>query len=126
MSGEQLKEFLRAKEMKLSDVAEAMGNSRQWLDSKLRGSDLGIGFIKQLSQAIKVPFWEIVSEPEPPPASNPSKIVDNPSIVEMLKEQTSSLLKCQSEKDGLYREIIALKDEMNMQREVIKKSHDAH
>lgn len=60
MKGTDVQNVLKKHQKNLSAIADEMGLSRQNLNSKLKGQDLGTIFLLKLSKAAKIPYVEFL------------------------------------------------------------------
>lgn len=64
MEGKKVKEILQKRGLTVAVIASKMGTSRQNLNSKLKGADIGATFLQELAKAANIPLREFIPELE--------------------------------------------------------------
>lgn len=72
MNGQELKEKLQEMNIVLTDVANGLNISTQALNSKLKASDIGVSFIKDIARVINKNVYELINA-EPPESEKANK-----------------------------------------------------
>lgn len=62
MTGEELKEILKFNNIQLSDVADKLNLSRQALNSRLKATDIGVGFVKEIAASVNINLYTLIGE----------------------------------------------------------------
>lgn len=62
MQGKNIKQLLQNHGLSEAEIARKMGLSPQNLNSKLKGKDIGLDFIKKIALASKIPLIEFIPE----------------------------------------------------------------
>lgn len=62
VTGEELKTKLKTLNIELSQLATSMGISKQNLNSKLKTSDIGIGFLQDISNSVNKTIYQLIGD----------------------------------------------------------------
>jgi transcriptional regulator with XRE-family HTH domain len=102
MNGQKLKDYLSANSIQINELADKLNMSRQTLYTWLKG-DFSKIQKKKVIDALNLPI-DFFDEKRSESNSHSS----NDYLLQMLKNQTEALAKCNEEKEVLLREIIEL------------------
>lgn len=114
MTGEELKEKLKKKNVNFSDLAEKMGISRQDLSSKLNAQDLKISFVQEIAKNVNISLYNLIedkggeqNEPNTPYMSEIQR-----KYLQLLEEHTrlqNELIKAEREKNEILMQVTQIK-----------------